>query len=130
MQNGQLQHRVTIIPINKISSREINVSTVNFAKSLVGQENVNSALSLIQYDPYFDPVMKFVFGHTLICRDLNIAKQVSLTVENAAYSYITFSCNLFLKIFTEFNLSRLHINKYRKLTFTHPGFLLSSSLHI
>lgn len=76
LQKGQLQQRVTIIPINKISSNAINTSTVNFAKSLVGKENVNSALSLIAFDSYFDPVMKFVFGHTLICKDLNIAKQV------------------------------------------------------
>lgn len=43
----------------------------------VGKENVQSALSLIEYDRYFEPVMKFVFGHTLVCRDLNVAKQVS-----------------------------------------------------
>lgn len=77
LQKGQLQHRVTIIPINKISSNSINPSTVSFAKGLVGKENVDSALSLIENDAYFDPVMKFVFGHTLICKDLNIAKQVS-----------------------------------------------------
>ncbi|KAM7341587.1 structural maintenance of chromosomes 2 isoform 2-T2 [Cochliomyia hominivorax] len=77
LQKGQLQQRVTIIPINKISSHSINPTTINFAKSLVGKENVDSALSLIDSDPYFEPVMKFVFGHTLICKDLNIAKQVT-----------------------------------------------------
>ncbi|XP_023306396.2 structural maintenance of chromosomes protein 2 [Lucilia cuprina] len=77
LQKGQLQHRVTIIPINKISSYSISDSTVNFAKNLVGKENVDSALSLIENDAYFNPVMKFVFGHTLICKDLNIAKQVT-----------------------------------------------------
>ncbi|XP_004517608.1 structural maintenance of chromosomes protein 2 [Ceratitis capitata] len=77
LQKGQLQHRVTIIPINKITSHPIDQSVIDFAQSLVGKENVQSALSLIEYDRYFDPVMKFVFGHTLVCRDLNIAKQVT-----------------------------------------------------
>ncbi|XP_055917381.1 structural maintenance of chromosomes protein 2 [Eupeodes corollae] len=77
LQKGQLQQRVTIIPINKISSRPIDPNVVRFAQNLVGEENVNSALALIEYDKYFDPVMKFVFGQTLICKDLNVAKQVT-----------------------------------------------------
>lgn len=76
LQRGQLQQRVTIIPINKITSRTISPNTVAFAQQLVGRQNVDSALSLIDYHPYFEPVMQFVFGHTLICRDMNIAKQV------------------------------------------------------
>lgn len=78
LQKGQLQQRVTIIPINKISSHPISPQVVAAAQRIGGKENVNSALALIRYDPYFDPVMKFVFGHTLICRDLNVAKQVNI----------------------------------------------------
>ncbi|CAD7012344.1 unnamed protein product [Ceratitis capitata] len=59
------------------SKKYYKKSVIDFAQSLVGKENVQSALSLIEYDRYFDPVMKFVFGHTLVCRDLNIAKQVT-----------------------------------------------------
>lgn len=77
LQKGQLQQRVTIIPINKISSRPIDPKVVKFAQNMVGEENVNSALNLIEYDKCYDPVMKFVFGQTLICKDLNIAKQVT-----------------------------------------------------
>ncbi|KAL9913047.1 structural maintenance of chromosomes 2 [Glossina fuscipes fuscipes] len=77
LQKGQLQQRVTIIPINKITSYAIQEEVVTFAQNLVGSQNCQSALSLINYDPYYEPVMKFVFGHTLICRDLNVAKQVT-----------------------------------------------------
>lgn len=47
-----------------------------------GRENVESALSLITYDPYFDPVMKYVFGSTIICKDLEVAKGVSIKKYN------------------------------------------------
>ncbi|XP_005176883.1 structural maintenance of chromosomes protein 2 [Musca domestica] len=77
LQKGQLQQRVTIIPINKISSHPISAKVVEAAQRIGGKENVDSALNLIRYDPYYDPVMKFVFGHTLVCRDLNVAKQVT-----------------------------------------------------
>ncbi|XP_075160542.1 structural maintenance of chromosomes 2 [Haematobia irritans] len=77
LQKGQLQQRVTIIPINKISSHPISQHVIDAAQRIGGKENVHSALQLIRYDPYFEPVMKFVFGHTLICSDLNIAKQVT-----------------------------------------------------
>lgn len=47
-----------------------------------GRENVESALSLIEYDRYFDPVMKYVFGSTIICKDLEVAKGVSMIKYN------------------------------------------------
>lgn len=47
-----------------------------------GRENVESALSLIEYDHYFDPVMKYVFGSTIICKDLDVAKGVSMSDHN------------------------------------------------
>lgn len=47
-----------------------------------GRENVESALSLIEYDRYFDPVMKYVFGNTIICKDLEVAKGVSMIKYN------------------------------------------------
>ncbi|XP_013100606.2 structural maintenance of chromosomes protein 2 [Stomoxys calcitrans] len=77
LQKGQLQQRVTIIPINKITSHPISQQVVEAAKRIGGKENVHSAMHLIRFDPYYEPVMKFVFGRTLICRDLNVAKQVT-----------------------------------------------------
>lgn len=69
-----------MVPINKVSASSISQSTVNFAQSLVGAENVNAAMALIDYDPSVEKVMQFVFGTTLICRDIEIAKKVRLTV--------------------------------------------------
>ncbi|EDW61270.1 structural maintenance of chromosomes protein 2 [Drosophila virilis] len=77
LQKGNLQRRVTMIPINKIKSYPLSQKVVDYAKSTYGADNVESALSLIEYDRYFDPVMKFVFGGTLICKDLDVAKGLS-----------------------------------------------------
>ena len=77
MQKGDLQTRTTFIPINKISTYCIRPQTIKFAQDLVGAENVYSALSALDYDSEVDKVVKYVFGNTLICKDINIAKKVS-----------------------------------------------------
>ncbi|XP_052840638.1 structural maintenance of chromosomes protein 2 [Drosophila gunungcola] len=77
LQRGNLQRRVTFIPINKIQSGSLNRNVVEYAQNKVGAENVQWAMSLINYDRYYEPVMKYCFGGTLICRDLDIAKQIS-----------------------------------------------------
>ncbi|KAH8418626.1 hypothetical protein KR222_007624 [Zaprionus bogoriensis] len=77
LQKGNLQRRVTLIPINKIKSYPLNQRVIDYAKSTYGHDNVESALSLIEYDRYFDPVMKYVFGSTIICKDLDVAKGLS-----------------------------------------------------
>lgn len=76
IQKGQLQTRSTMIPINKISDKIIPQNVVAFAQNLVGAENVSSALSLIEYSQDVDKVMKYVFGRTLVCTDINVAKKV------------------------------------------------------
>jgi len=86
LQRGNLQRRVTLIPINKIQSGSLNRNVVEYAQNKVGAENVQWAMSLIDYDRYYEPVMKFCFGGTLICKDLIVAKQVSI--------YISFSVHL------------------------------------
>ncbi|EDX07141.1 GD25652 [Drosophila simulans] len=77
LQKGNLQRRVTLIPINKIQSGSLNRNVVEYAQNKVGAENVQWAMSLIDYDRYYEPVMKFCFGGTLICKDLIVAKQIS-----------------------------------------------------
>lgn len=77
LQNGRLQSRTTMIPLNKISGRAIERHTVKFAQDLVGKENVAAAIDLVEYDKSLEPAMRHVFGTTLICRDMNIAKQVT-----------------------------------------------------
>ncbi|KAH8252589.1 hypothetical protein KR032_000667 [Drosophila birchii] len=77
LQRGQLQRRVTFIPINKIQSGALQRQVVDYAQNKVGAENVQWAMSLVNYDRYYEPVIKYLFGSTLICRDLDIAKEIS-----------------------------------------------------
>jgi len=77
LERGQLQKRVTFIPLNKISSSAIDANTIRHAESLVGKENVQTALSCIQYNPQLHKAMEWVFGNTLVCRDLDVAKRVA-----------------------------------------------------
>ncbi|BFG03811.1 structural maintenance of chromosomes protein 2 [Drosophila madeirensis] len=77
LQRGNLQRRVTLMPINKISQHALSRNVVEYAQNKVGAENVQWALSLVQYERYYEPVMKFCFGSILICKDLEVAKQIS-----------------------------------------------------
>lgn len=77
LQRGQLQRRTTIIPLNKIVGRSLDSSIVRFAKQLVGGDNVEPALSLIEYDSQIHPAMQWVFGQVFICKDMETAKKVT-----------------------------------------------------
>ncbi|XP_053685055.1 structural maintenance of chromosomes protein 2 [Sabethes cyaneus] len=77
LQKGQLQSRTTMIPLNKISSRSIDQSTVRVADNLVGKGRAVTSLSCIDYDRRLEPAMKFVFGHSFLADDMNVAKQVT-----------------------------------------------------
>lgn len=77
LQNGNLQTRTTMIPLNKISARAIPQNTVNFAQNLVGAQNVSTALSLIEYDPELEVAMKFIFGSAFVCTNMEVAKRVT-----------------------------------------------------
>jgi len=77
LENGRLKRKVTFIPLNKIAARSINSDVVNRAKTLVGKENVHTALSLVGYDEELEEAMKFVFGSSFVAADLDIAKKVA-----------------------------------------------------
>ncbi|KAG0712441.1 Structural maintenance of chromosomes protein 2 [Chionoecetes opilio] len=77
LQKGQLQRRVTIIPLNKISGRCIDAHTVRQAEALVGRENVQAALSLVCYDSELHKAMEWVFGGAFVCKDMDAAKRVA-----------------------------------------------------
>lgn len=74
---GQLKRRVVTIPLNKIRGQQVKPEVLNTAKDLVGSNNVHSAISLVEFDPSYKPVMEFVFGSKLICTTLDGAKQVA-----------------------------------------------------
>lgn len=56
LEKGKLAKRVTIIPLNKISSVVTSDIALSNAKKLVGEDTVNLALSFIEYDPSLEPV--------------------------------------------------------------------------
>lgn len=43
----------------------------------MGAENVQTALTLIDYNTKFQKVMEYVFGNVLICKDINMAKTLA-----------------------------------------------------
>nr|CAD7198716.1 unnamed protein product [Timema douglasi] len=77
LKKGQLQRRTTIIPLNKISGHSMNQNTIRTAEQLVGKDNVQPALSLIEYDRELRPAMEWIFGQVFICRDMATARKVT-----------------------------------------------------
>jgi structural maintenance of chromosome 2 len=67
LERGRLRRRVTIIPLNKITSSEISPKVVQAATSKVGASHVRTALSLVGFDDELRPAMAAVFGSVLIC---------------------------------------------------------------
>lgn len=43
----------------------------------VGEDNVDSAMSLIKYDKKLYKAMAYVFGGVLICKDIKVAKTLA-----------------------------------------------------
>lgn len=76
LQNGKLKKRVTIIPLNKISSFRASAEKIGAAQRLAPGK-VDLALSLIGYDREVSAAMDYVFGTTLICNDAETAKRVT-----------------------------------------------------
>ncbi|XP_048507861.1 structural maintenance of chromosomes protein 2 [Athalia rosae] len=77
LQKGQLQQRVTIIPLNKISSKSMDPRTIKLAQDIGGQENVRPALSLIDFSNELTPAMNSIFGQVFVCKDMETAMKVT-----------------------------------------------------
>ncbi|NXC08889.1 SMC2 protein, partial [Orthonyx spaldingii] len=77
LEKGELKHRYTIIPLNKISARCIPEEMVKLARSLAGRGNLHLALCLIAYENELHKAMEYVFGTTLVCNNMNNAKKVT-----------------------------------------------------
>ncbi|GAB1191269.1 hypothetical protein APSETT444_000441 [Aspergillus pseudonomiae] len=76
LQKGKLRKRVTIIPLNKISSFRASAEKIGAAQN-IAPGKVDLALSLIGYDEEVTSAMNYVFGNTLICNDAETAKRVT-----------------------------------------------------
>uniref|UniRef100_A0A336KQ15 Structural maintenance of chromosomes protein n=1 Tax=Culicoides sonorensis TaxID=179676 RepID=A0A336KQ15_CULSO len=77
LERGQLQNRVTIVPLNKVNSGVLHSEIVRKAQQIAGRDNVWSALSLVEYDEDVAPAVQFAFGYQLVCRNLEIAKRLA-----------------------------------------------------
>ena len=77
LERGQLQSRVTFIPLNKIQGRTIEDRTTATAKRIVGKENCHTAISLIGFENQVAPAMNFIFGNTFVCKSLDEARKVT-----------------------------------------------------
>ncbi|ORY37682.1 hypothetical protein BCR33DRAFT_449648 [Rhizoclosmatium globosum] len=74
----KLSKRTNLIPLNKITSANIDPSKIKSAKELAPGK-VELALNLLQFEADLLNAMKFVFGNTLICKDSSSAKQVTFS---------------------------------------------------
>lgn len=74
---GQLKGRKTFLPLNKIRGRDTDLKALRVAERLVGKGNVHYAINLVSFDPSLKNAMKHVFGDTLICPNMDMAKKVA-----------------------------------------------------
>lgn len=51
--------------------------TISLAERLVGKENVQPALSLIDFPADIAPAMTWIFGQIFICKDMETAKKIA-----------------------------------------------------
>jgi structural maintenance of chromosome 2 len=77
IKNGQLRERRTLIPLDKINGSDTDPRALKAAQHLVGKENVDYAINLVQYDSRLTQAMKYAFGDTMICPNMDIAKKVA-----------------------------------------------------
>ena len=76
LKNGRLQKSTTFIPLNKIKPYLLNQRVIAAAKRIGGKDNVWWAAELVRCDRHFEPAVNFLFGPSLICRDLDVANKV------------------------------------------------------
>lgn len=76
LENGRLKKRVTLLPLNKMSSFVTAAEKLGAAQKLAPGK-VDLALSLIGYDDEVTAAMEYVFGSMLVCEDADTATKVS-----------------------------------------------------
>jgi structural maintenance of chromosome 2 len=79
LQKGKLRRRVTIIPLNKISEHRLQSSQLSRAALVAAKQGgtATCAVELVGYDQDLSAAMSFVFGSTLVCESLEVAKSVA-----------------------------------------------------
>lgn len=73
---GKLKRRVTIIPMDKMQTNQLRTERMEAATNMHPNQ-VRTAISLVGYADELEGAMQHVFGSTLICDSLDIAKKVT-----------------------------------------------------
>lgn len=74
IEKGRISQRVTTVPLTKIKYQEIPAQSAKIAEEI---GDATPAISWIECDKSVEPAMKFTFGNSLICNDLDKAEQVA-----------------------------------------------------
>jgi len=79
LQKGQLKKRVTILPLNKVSSRCIDASKIQRAQQIAASRGgvARLALDLVTFDESVRKAMEFTFGSVIVCDTSDIAKTIA-----------------------------------------------------
>jgi structural maintenance of chromosome 2 len=94
LNKGGLKKRVTIIPLNKIDQTTVSGDKIKAAKADVG-DKASLALSMVDYDKDVEAAMKYVFGKTFVCQDVEVAKRCALGNPNIREKSVTLEGDLF-----------------------------------
>lgn len=78
LNNGKLQRRVTIIPLDKIVPRRVSTSVADRASSMAKNLNTTSqpAIELVGYDEEVRSAIEHVFGSTLVVDEMKAANAI------------------------------------------------------
>lgn len=77
LKKGNLQRRVTIIPLNKIRYHTVPPQKVLSAQKLCPSGDACLALTLVGYDKSVQEAIEYVFGSTIVCDTLEAARKVA-----------------------------------------------------
>lgn len=86
IEKGQLQKRVTILPLNKISPRTMDPTRLSAAKELAKQGNGSAqlGLELVGYDDEIKKAIEYVFGNVIVCDTAAVAQSITFNKTIAA----------------------------------------------
>lgn len=92
--HGKLREQKTFLPLNQMKGRKTDMGTLRAAEKLVGKGNVFFAINLVDFDDAVAPAMQHVFGDTLVCPNMEMAKKVAFD-ERIRKRTVTFEGEVF-----------------------------------
>lgn len=86
LERGKLARRVTIIPLDKITSHPLSHNTVKQAKSIADSMNSSAcpAMELVGFDEEVRKAVEYVFGSTIIVDGVKAANQICESTKTRA----------------------------------------------